>query len=675
MNKLACVLSAALMLSACSHSASPPAPRAAGIDMQYVDNQVPAGQDFYTHVNGKWLDSAKIPADKPAYGSFYKLADETQQQLKDLIADAVKHPPKADSDAGKVVAFYDSFMDKDTVDKLGVKPLDAELQRIDAIKDKAALPAVLARLQQIGVTVPFMFSVQQDAKDSTKYIVEFDQDGLGLPDRDYYLKDDPKFKQDRQQYLAHVGDMLKLAGDAEAQSDAQAIVAFETALAKVQWTRVEARDADKIYNPVAVDKLAELAPGYDWHSYLNATGIPGVPYVVVSEPSYLTGFAKVIDDTPLPVIKAYLKWHLLSDYAPFLSSPFVDAHFDFYGRTLQGTPQMEPRWKRALRAVNANIGFALGKMYVARYFPPADKARMEALVGNLRSAFKASIEKLDWMDAKTKQRALEKLAKFTPKIAYPDKWRDYSRLTIKPDDLVGNVMRASRFEYAREVHKLGKPIDRTEWDMTPQTVNAYYNPAMNEIVFPAAILQPPFFNAEADDAVNYGAIGAVIGHEMSHGFDDQGAKYDGEGNLHNWWTPATLKRFQAKTKALIDEYDKFEPLPGHHVNGALTIGENIADNSGLNIAYQAYQRSLHGKPAPVIDGLTGDQRFFMGWAQVWRAKERDAYVLQLLTTDPHSPPQFRCNGVLSNMDAFYKAFDVKPGDKMYLPPDQRVEMY
>jgi len=672
------VASCGLMMIACSNTISAAAvanPPASGVDLQYIDNKVPPQQDFYVHVNGKWLDTAKILADKPAYGSFYKLADETRVQLKQLIGDAVKQPPKDHPDARKVVDFYGSFMDESAVDKLGAKPLEAELKRIDALNNEQDLPALLAQLQQIGVTVPFAFSIQQDAKDSTRYIIEFDQDGLGLPDRDYYLKDDPKFKQDRGKYVKHVAKMLTLLGTPSANDDADRIMVLETALAKAQWTRVQTRDVDKIYNPVAVGKLKTLAPGYDWSAYLKATGIPTVPYVVVSEPSYLAGVAKILDDTPLSVLKAYLKWHLVSDYARYLSEPFVAAHFDFYGRTLQGTPQMEPRWKRALQAVNGHIGFALGKMYVARYFPPQNKARMVALVGNLRATYKASIEKLDWMDAATKQRALEKLAKFTLKIAYPDQWRDYSKLIIKPDDLVGNVMRANRFEYAREVNKLGKPIDRTEWGMTPQTVNAYYNPAMNEIVFPAAILQPPFFNAEADDAVNYGGIGAVIGHEMSHGFDDQGAKYDGDGNLDNWWSPATLKKFQAKTKALISQYGQFEALPGHHVNGALTIGENIADNSGLNIAYQAYQRSLHGKPAPVIDGLTGDQRFFMGWAQVWRAKRRPAYALQLLTVDPHSPPRFRCDGVLSNMDTFYRAFDVKPGDKMYLPPNQRVQMY
>ncbi|HEU0195618.1 MAG TPA: M13 family metallopeptidase, partial [Nevskiaceae bacterium] len=458
-------------------------------------------------------------------------------------------------------------------------------------------------------------------------------------------------------------------------ADATAVMALETELAKAQWSRVEARDATRIYNPIAPDAFATLAPGYDWQAYLKAAGVPPQGYIVVSEPSYLTGLAKAFADTPLDTLKAYFEWHVLSAYASYLPPAFDDAHFAFYGTVLQGTPQQEPRWERALHVVNSGVGFALGKLYVARYFPPAHLKQMQQLVENLRAAFKVSIEQSTWMDAATQGRALEKLAKFEPKIGYPQKWRDYSALDVKADDLVGNVMRANRFDYARDLRRLGHPIDRTEWFMTPQTVNAYYNPAMNEIVFPAAILQPPFFDPKADPAVNYGAIGAVIGHEMSHGFDDQGAKYDGDGNLDNWWTPETLKRFEARTKALIGQYDQFEALPGHKVNGALTIGENIADNAGLHIAYQAYHRALHGRPAPVIDGFTGDQRFFMGWAQVWRGKRRDAYALQLLTVDPHSPPQFRCNGVLRDMAPFYRAYGVKPGDAMYLPPAARVTLY
>ncbi|MDN5873189.1 MAG: M13 family metallopeptidase, partial [Sinobacteraceae bacterium] len=622
------VLALSIPISGCSmlNAEKPQATAISGIDTQYIDAQVPPQKNFYKYVNGKWLENAKIPADKPGYGAFYELADATRDELQKLIEEALKQPAdKQDADTRKVVAFYQSFMDTETIQRLGLRPLQPVLASIAQVQKKSQLPALIASLQEIGVTVPYYTSVQQDAKDSSRYIVEFDQSGLGLPDRDYYLKDKPKFAKDRKLYVEHVKHMLALANDPHAQADAAAIMKFETALAKVQWTRVESRDATKVYNPIAPDKFAELAPGYDWQAYLKAAGIPPQKYIVVAEPSYLTGMAKVLQNTPLATLKAYLQWHVISTYAKYLTPAFDDSHFAFYGTVLQGTPEQEPRSRRALRAVGSNIGFALGKMYVAKYFPPAYKTEVEVLVANLRAAYKASFEHLDWMDAPTRKRALEKLSKFKPKIGYPGKWRDYSALTIKADDLVGNVMRSHRFEFQRDLHHLGHPVDRNEWFMTPQTVNAYYSPSMNEIVFPAAILQPPFFNPKADMAVNYGAIGAVIGHEMSHGFDDQGAKYDGDGNLDNWWSPETLKRFHAKTKALIAQYNAYSPLPGHHVNGALTIGENIADNAGLNIAWKAYQMVLGGQQAPVIDGFTGAQRFFMGWAQAWRSKRRKPY--------------------------------------------------
>lgn len=665
-------------LAGCAlHATHPSAPSAhSGIDLQYMDAQVPAQQDFYAHVNGKWLESAEIPADKPSYGAFYKVIDDTRAQLRSLVDSALKQRrDKLDPDTRKVVDFYTSFMDTARIKQVGLEPLRPVLAQIAALQDKTGLPALLAELQQIGVTVPFMTSIQQDAKDSSRYIVEFDQAGLGLPDRDYYLKDDARFVKDRGLYVKHVETMLALAGDPHAAEDATAIMAFETELAKAQWARVDTRDATKIYNPIAPDQFASLAPGFDWRAYLKAVGVPPQKFIVVSEPSYLTGFAAALADTPLATLKAYLAWHVISDYANNLSAAFEKPHFAFYDTVLQGTPEQLPRWQRALRAVDDNIGFALGKMYVRKYFPPAYKARMDALVENLRAAFKLSIENSTWMDATTKARALDKLAKFEPKIGYPSKWRDYSKLDIRADDLVGNVMRANRFEFQRTLAHLGHPVDRSEWYMTPQTVNAYYSPATNQIVFPAAILQPPFFDPNADMAVNYGAIGAVIGHEMSHGFDDQGAKYDGDGNLHNWWTPATLAHFKALTQALITQYSAYQPLPGVHVNGALTVGENIADNAGVHIAYKAYHLALGNDPAPVIDGLTGDQRFFIGWAQAWRSKRRKSYEKMLITVDPHSPPQFRTNGVMSDMDAFYKAFNVRPGDGMYLPEKDRISLY
>jgi predicted metalloendopeptidase len=503
------------------------------------------------------------------------------------------------------------------------------------------------------------------------------QSGLGLPDRDYYLKKDDKRMADTlAKYEQHVAKVLALAGEKNAESQAKAIVAFETKLAEAQWNRVELRDPVKRYNKYEVAKLAELAPGYDWKAALAASGVGGkTDSVIVGQPSYVTAMTKTLQDTELSTLQSYFKWHLLREYSPFLSKPFADANFAFYGTAITGVKQERPRWQRGVATVEGALGEAVGRQYVAQHFPPERKARMEELVKNLLAAYKDSIEHLDWMSPETRTQALDKLAKFTPHIGYPVKWRDYSKLTIKSDDLVGNVMRSETFAYNRNINKLGKPVDRDEWGMTPQTVNAYYNSSLNEIVFPAAILQPPFFNAAADDAVNYGAIGAVIGHEIGHGFDDKGSQSDGDGNLRNWWTDQDRAAFKGKTDMLDAQYSAFEPVPGYHVNGQLTMGENIGDNSGLAIAYKAYKISLHGQQAPVIDGLTGDQRFFMGFGQVWRAKMRDDAAILQVKTDPHSPAQFRANGTLRNQPAFYEAFGVKEGDKMYLAPKDRVSIW
>jgi putative endopeptidase len=565
-------------------------------------------------------------------------------------------------------------MDEAKLEQLGITPLNGELNKIAALKDKAELPALLAHLGMIGVNIPFDYGIHQDNKDSTKYVADIGQGGLGMPDRDYYLKgDDAKLLETKAKYQQHVEKTLTLAGDKNAAANAKAIVDFETEIARVQWTKVELRDPIKAYNKFDLADLAKAAPGYDWNSWLQASGIASrTTYVIVGQPSYLKSVVELANRTPLDTWKAYLAMHLIDSYANDLSKAFVDERFDFYGKTLSGQPEQEPRWKRGVGAVERAQGEALGKLYVAQYFPPARKARMEALVQNLLTAYKESIDRLDWMSPATRQEAQAKLAKFTPKIGYPNKWRDYSRLSVVRGDLVGNVMRARVFESERQLNKLGHPIDRDEWGMTPQTINAYYNPEMNEIVFPAAILQPPFFDAKADDAANYGAIGAVIGHEISHGFDDQGAQYDGDGNLRDWWTAADHKNFEAKTKMLVAQYNAFEPVAGYHVNGDLTLGENIADNSGLAIAYKAYHISLKGKPAPTIGGFTGDQRLYMGWAQAWRAKMREAQRIVLIKSDPHSPEEFRANGTLRNQPAFYEAFKVKPGDKMYLAPQDRV---
>jgi len=659
-------------------TSSPAATLQSGIETQYIDNKVRAQDDFYRHVNGKWLDTIEIPADRARWGSFYELYETAQQHLRQLIEDAAQdqqHQPGSESQ--KIGDLYNSFMDEAKLDQLGLTPLQKEFARIDAITDKQQIPALIAHLASIGVDTPYVPYVHQDNKDSTRYVFDLYQSGLGLPDRDYYLKpDDEKLSDALHKYQTHITTMLSMAGDRDAATKASSIVALETALAKVQWTKVENRDPVKLYNKVALADLPTIAPGYNWNAYLGEAGVTGkTDYLIVSQPSYITGFNQALQKTPLPVWKAYFRWHLLSDYAPYLSKRFVDEDFAFSGTALRGVPENEPRWKRGVKAVEQSIGEGLGKLYVARYFPPSSKARMEELVGNLLKAYRQSINTLDWMSPATKQQAQAKLAKFTPKIGYPNKWRDYSSLIIVPGDLVGNIMRAQSFEYQRDINKLGNPIDREEWEMTPQTVNAYYNPEKNEIVFPAAILQPPFFNPIADDAVNYGGIGAVIGHEISHGFDDQGSQYDGDGNLRDWWTADDHEKFKARTQQLVAQYNAYEPVPGYHVNGELTLGENIADNSGLAIAYKAYELSLKGKAPPVIDNMTGEQRLFMGWAQVWRGKSRENEQIRLIKVDPHSPASVRGTAPLKNQSAFFDAFTIRPGDKMWVPPDQRVTIW
>ncbi|WP_272492089.1 M13 family metallopeptidase [Massilia phyllostachyos] len=647
----------------------------AGIALEYVEPKVRAQDDFFEYLNGKWLKTVEIPADKSSWGAFHKLHDDTQPQLRSIIErSAAVKGARAGSEEQLIGDFFASYMDEARLEQLGIAPLKGELAKIDAIKDKAELPAMFAQLGKIGVNSPFGFYIHQDAKDSTKYVADLSQSGLGMPDRDYYLKlDDAKLAGVRAKYQEHVEKLLALSGDGNAAANAKAIVELETELAKVQWTKVENRDPVKAYNKVEIAKLAEMAPGFDWNAWLAAAGIAGkADYVIVSQPSYLKGMAEVLNRVPLATWKTYLRLHTVNGYAGYLSKAFVDQRFAFYGTTLSGAPQLEPRWKRGVSTIEGSLGDAVGKLYVKEHFPAERKARMEVLVKNLLEAYKQSIDTLDWMSPATKKEAQAKLAKFTPKIGYPNKWKDYSALTVKRDDLVGNVMRSREVEYNRELNKLGKPIDRDEWGMTPQTVNAYYNPELNEIVFPAAILQPPFFDANADDAVNYGGIGAVIGHEISHGFDDQGSQYDGDGNMRNWWTEEDGKRFAEKTKVLIAQYASYSPLPGYNVNGELTLGENIGDNSGLAVAYKAYKLSLKGKKAPVINGLSGDQRFFMGWGQVWRAKMREPAQINQVKTDPHSPAQFRANGTLKNQPGFYEAFGVKPGDKMYLAPKDRV---
>ncbi|MET3106829.1 putative endopeptidase [Oxalobacteraceae bacterium GrIS 2.11] len=646
-----------------------------GIDKDNIDSAVRIQDDFFRHINGLWLKKTEIPADKPMWGSFIVLDDEVQPQLKSIIDSiSAKTNNVNGSDEQKISDLYASFMDTSTIETLGIKPLQALFARVDALNDKAQVPALMAYFNQVSIVTPFDFSVSPDDKDSTVYAVHLSQSGLGLPDRDYYLKDDDaKLKSVRDAYVKHIEKMLTMAGDSNAAASAATILKLETALAQIQWTKVELRDPIKGYNKIAVGDLNVLTPAFDFQSYLKAAGTDGkLSYLIVGQPSYFTGFAKVLKDAPLEDWKTYFKWHALSSNAGMLASEFDKERFAFYGTILQGVPEQKVRWKRAVGMVDGSLGEVIGKLYVAKYFPPEYKAKMESLVNNLLAAYRQSINKLDWMSPATKKQAQLKLSTMVTKIGYPDKWRDYSVLVIDKNDLVGNSLRASEFEFNYQINKLGKPINRQQWGMTPQTVNAQYDPQFNDITFPAAILRPPFFNPTADDAVNYGGIGAVIGHEISHAFDDQGSQYDEKGNLRDWWTAQDHKKFAAKTAALVKQYNAFSPLQGYNVNGELTLGENIADNSGLAIAMKAYKISLNGKPSPVIDGYTGEQRFYIGFAQVWQMKARDEFALVLLKTDPHSPEQFRANGTVQNQPEFYKAFNVKPGDRMYLSPKNRV---
>ena len=649
-----------------------------GISTQYMDPAVRAQDDMFSYTNGNWLKTTEIPAEKASWGSFAKLRDDVTPQIRGII-EALQQDTKQKpgSQARKVGDLYASYMDTARRDQLGFKPLSAELAKVHALRDKKALPALMAHLTKIGVSVPYVIYVTQDARDSTRYAAHIYQNGIGLPDPDYYLKtDDAKMVDIKAKYEKHVAEILAMAGRKDAADAAKAIVALETELARVQWTKVEQRDPVKSYNKMPMDKLNTLTPGFDLKSSVAAAGIANkVDYIIVNQPSYLTGFSKVLETTDLATWKSYLEWQLLHAYAPYMSKSFTDANFAFFGTTITGVKEQEPLWKRGVAIVEGAMGEAVGKQYVEQYFPAERKARMEVLVKNLLEAFRLSIDTLDWMGPQTKKEAQDKLAKFTPKIGYPNKWLDYSKLSVSRTDLVGNVLRSNIFDYNRNLDKLGKPIDRDEWGMTPQTVNAYYNPQLNEIVFPASILQPPFFDMNADDAANYGGIGAVIGHEISHGFDDQGSQFDGNGNLRDWWTAEDRTKFKAKTAMLVNQYGAYSPVDGYKVNGELTLGENIGDNSGVAIAYKAYKLSLKGKTAPVIDGLTGDQRFFMGFAQVWRIKMREEKAIQLVKTDPHSPGKFRANGTLKNQPGFYDAFGVKEGDKMYLAPQERVTIW
>ncbi|MGI2259305.1 M13 family metallopeptidase [Shewanella sp. GXUN23E] len=647
-----------------------------GVEFDNFDRTVRPQDDFYTYVNGAWLKAADIPADRTSIGAFYDLREKSKEDVKAIIeAVAAQQNLTPGSDEQKVADLYRSYMDVDALNKLGIKPLESELAQIAAIENKDQLAEYFAHSQIIGSGTPMAFYIGVDAKNSSRYATHIWQYGLSLPEKDYYFNQDERFVNIRKAYLEHIEKMFTLAGFDNAKQAAQTVLALETAIAEHHWDVVETRDSTKAYNPYKLADLKQLAPNFNWEGYLKVLGGDKQPDIIINQPSYITGLAGIIDTIPLNEWKTYLEWQLLTNYASLLSEDLDNENFNFFAKTLNGQQEQEPRWKRGVASVNSTLGEVVGKVYVKQHFAPEAKERMQELVENLRKAYGQSIEELDWMSEETKVKAKDKLAKFTPKIGYPDQWQDYDALVIKSDDLVGNKIRASQVEHDRSLAKLGGPIQKWEWFMTPQTVNAYYNPTMNEIVFPAAILQPPFFNMEADDAVNYGGIGAVIGHEMGHGFDDQGAKYDGEGNLTDWWTEQDLTAFQKRGKALIDQYAGYQVFDDLPINGELTLGENIGDLSGVTIAYKAYKMSLNGKEAPVIDGLTGDERFFIGFTQIWRAKFKEEALRNRVATDPHSPAKFRAIGSLSNMPEFYQTFEVKEGDQMYIPEANRVKIW
>lgn len=646
-----------------------------GILTDELDPEVRPQDDLFRHVNGRWIARTEIPEDKARYGSFYVLAEEAEAAVRDIIHESQDAEPG--TEARKVGDLFTSFLDEERVEALGVEPIRPLLEPVDAVTDVAGLLRLVGGFEKQGVASFVQLFVDNDPGDPERYVLFVEQGGLGLPDESYYR--DEKFEAIRTSYVAFVERMLDLAGFDDAAERAARVMELETALAAHHWDNVATRDSDATYNLLGWDAAVALAEGVDLTVWRDAVGAPERVFdeLVVREPSFVTGLASLLTEERLPAWQDWLRWQIVRSSAAYLSTPFVAENFGFYGRTLTGAPVQRARWKRGVSLVEGAMGEAVGRIYVERHFAPAAKTAMDVLVANLVEAYRQSIAGLEWMTEETRQRALEKLEKFTPKIGFPEKWRDYSALEVDPADLVGNVRATAAVGFDRELGKIGKPLDRDEWFMTPQTINAYYNPGMNEIVFPAAILQFPFFDETRDAAANYGAIGAVIGHEIGHGFDDQGSKYDGDGRLRDWWTAADREAFEKLTASLIAQYDALAPaqVPDHHVNGALTIGENIGDLGGLSIAYKAYVLSLDGAEAPVIDGMTGAQRFFLSWAQAWQITLRDEEAVRLLSIDPHSPNEFRCNQIVRNIDEFYAAFDVTSTDAAWLPEEERVTIW
>jgi endothelin-converting enzyme/putative endopeptidase len=641
-----------------------------------MDPDVRPQDDLFGHVNGRWLATEEIPADRSAWGSFVELAETAEQRVRDIIASCAEQPAEPGSNAQKIGDLFASFMDEQRIEDLGAAPLQEPLAEVDAIADLAGLAGFLGRFERRGGSGLFASYVDTDDRNSDRYLVNLLQGGLGLPDESYYRED--KFADVRTAYRVHLERMLGLAGRPDPAGEAERVLELETRLAAGHWERAATRDVLKTYNLTGLDELRGLAPSFDWSAWASGLGASDTTFdeTIVRQPTYLEHLSAALQELPLEAWRAWAAARVVQAAAPYLSEAFVAENFDFYGRTLNGTPQLRERWKRGVALVEGAVGEAVGELYVARYFPPESKAQMDALVDNLLEAYRQSIEALDWMGAETKSRAYEKLRTFRPKIGYPEKFRDYSALDIEPGDLLGNVARAAAFETDRQLNKIGAPVDRDEWLMLPQTVNAYYNPGTNEICFPAGILQRPFFAPDADPAENYGGIGAVIGHEIGHGFDDQGSQYDADGNLNEWWTADDRAAFQERSDKLIKQYDGFSPreLPDEHVNGALTVGENIGDLGGLTIGYRAYKISLDGGEPAEVDGLNGWQRLFLNWAHCWRTKRRKEQMMQLLTIDPHSPAEFRAN-IVRNLDEFHDAFATRAGDGLWLDPADRVRIW
>ncbi len=665
---------AVLMLSSCNKNEKTET-MTSGVALNNMDTLVKPGDDFDAYVNGTWFKNNAIPADRSSYGNFDVLADKAQENVKAIIEASSKGKFADGLNEQKIGDMYASYMDMKARDAKGLAPLNADFKNIDAIKDYNDLAAYFGKANKTGDMIPFSVGVMEDLKDPTKYMLITWQGGIGLPEREYYTLNDAKSQEIRTKYVAHVTNMLKIAGIAKPDAAAKQIMALETAIASKHMKKEETRDIPKLYNKYEIKDVKQLMPSFNFDLMLKNADITSEKNIVVAQIEYMKALDMLIKNTPIDTWKTYLKWGAIHGSAPYLTSELDQENFAFYGKTLNGAEEQRPLWRRAVGVVNDNLGEIVGEVYVKKHFTPEAKKRMEELVQNLLKAYESSIKELTWMTPETKKEALDKLSKFMPKIGYPDKWRDYGALKVVKGDLYGNMMRSTEFEYNRQLNKLGKPVDRAEWGMTPQTVNAYYNPALNEIVFPAAILQSPFFDLNVDDAINYGAIGAVIGHEIGHGFDDQGSGFDGNGVLRNWWTPKDQAAFKERTAALVTQYSEFKAFPDLNVNGAFTLGENIGDLGGLTIALKAYKMSLNGKEAPKMDGFTGVQRLFIGFAQAFQDKQRDEALRSQIASDPHSPAHFRINGTVRNVPEFYTAFNVKPGDSLYIAPEKRVKIW